>query len=95
MNGTGQTIIQLQGVSKSFGGREVLPPLHLDIYHGEFITLLGPSGCGKTTLLRLIGGFEQPDAGRMSCLPAATSPTCRPTSARSTPCSRAMRCFRT
>ena len=65
MNGTGQTIIQLQGVGKSFGGREVLPPLDLDIYHGEFITLLGPSGCGKTTLLRLIGGFEQPDAGRV------------------------------
>jgi spermidine/putrescine transport system ATP-binding protein len=60
-----QKIIELQGVSKAFGGREVLPPLDLDIYHGEFITLLGPSGCGKTTLLRLIGGFEHPDTGRV------------------------------
>ncbi len=94
MNGTGQKIIELQGVSKAFGAHEVLPPLRLDIYHGEFITLLGPSGCGKTTLLRLIGGFEQPDAGRI-LLAGATSPICRPTSARSIPCSRAMRCSRT
>ena len=65
MNGTGPKIIELQGVRKAFGAHEVLPPLHLDIYHGEFITLLGPSGCGKTTLLRLIGGFERPDAGRI------------------------------
>ncbi len=39
--------------------------LSLDIYQGEFFALLGPSGCGKTTLLRLIAGFEQPDAGRI------------------------------
>ena len=60
-----QKIIELKSVSKSFGERTVLPPLDLDIYHGEFVTLLGPSGCGKTTLLRLIGGFEQPDSGRV------------------------------
>jgi spermidine/putrescine transport system ATP-binding protein len=56
-------LLQLQGVSKSFGGRQVLAPVDLEIHHGEFITLLGPSGCGKTTILRLIGGFEQPDSG--------------------------------
>ncbi len=60
-----QKIIQLKGVGKSFGDHVVLPPLDLDIYHGEFVTLLGPSGCGKTTLLRLIGGFERPDSGRI------------------------------
>lgn len=60
-----QKIIQLKGISKSFGDHVVLPPLDLDIYHGEFVTLLGPSGCGKTTLLRLIGGFERPDSGRI------------------------------
>ncbi len=60
-----QTIIELKGVRKSFGGRMVLPTLNLDIFHGEFVTLLGPSGCGKTTILRLIGGFEQPDAGQI------------------------------
>ena len=39
--------------------------LSLDIYEGEFFALLGPSGCGKTTLLRLIAGFEQPNAGHI------------------------------
>jgi len=58
-----QTILQLQGISKSFADKRVVHPLDLDIRHGEFITLLGPSGCGKTTLLRLIAGFERPDAG--------------------------------
>ncbi|KPK36907.1 MAG: hypothetical protein AMJ69_12850 [Gammaproteobacteria bacterium SG8_47] len=56
-------IVELRGVSKSFGGKPVIYPLDLDIYDGEFVTLLGPSGCGKTTLLRLIGGFEHPDSG--------------------------------
>jgi spermidine/putrescine transport system ATP-binding protein len=37
----------------------------LCIHRGEFLSLLGPSGCGKTTLLRLIGGFEQPDSGQV------------------------------
>jgi spermidine/putrescine transport system ATP-binding protein len=58
-----QKIIQLRGVRKAFGNRMVLPGLDLDIYHGEFVTLVGPSGCGKTTILRLIGGFERLDAG--------------------------------
>ena len=56
-------IVSLSGVRKAFGNRVVLPGLDLDIYRGEFVTLLGPSGCGKTTILRLIGGFESPDAG--------------------------------
>ncbi|MEN8800588.1 MAG: polyamine ABC transporter ATP-binding protein [Thiogranum sp.] len=50
---------------KAFGSRMVLPDLDLDIYHGECVTLLGPSGCGKTSILRLIGGFEHLDAGRI------------------------------
>ena len=58
-----QTVLQLQGISKSFNDKRIVFPLDLDIRHGEFITLLGPSGCGKTTLLRLIGGFERPDSG--------------------------------
>jgi spermidine/putrescine transport system ATP-binding protein len=58
-----RTILQLQGISKSFADKRVVYPLDLDIRHGEFITLLGPSGCGKTTLLRLIGGFERPEGG--------------------------------
>ncbi|MGM0767937.1 MAG: spermidine/putrescine ABC transporter ATP-binding protein PotA [Pseudomonadota bacterium] len=60
-----QTLLSLKGVSKVFGDRAVLDALDLDIYDGEFITLLGPSGCGKTTLLRLMAGFEQADGGQI------------------------------
>ena len=56
-------IIELKNISKSFGEEAVLDGINLDIYDNEFITLLGPSGCGKTTTLRIIGGFEYPDAG--------------------------------
>jgi len=52
-------------VTKRFGNSAVVDQLSLDIYEGEFFALLGPSGCGKTTLLRLIAGFEQPNAGHI------------------------------
>ncbi len=55
--------IHVQNVSKAYGARQVLSNLSLTIEHGECFTLLGPSGCGKTVLLRLIAGFESPDAG--------------------------------
>ena len=58
-------LIQLQQISKSFDGMVVLDDLDLVIHENEFITLLGPSGCGKTTTLRLIGGFETPDQGKI------------------------------
>ena len=56
-------LIRLNGISKSFDGETVLDNMSLEIQDKEFITLLGPSGCGKTTTLRIIGGFETPDAG--------------------------------
>ena len=56
-------IIDIRGVSKTFGGKTVLKDINLFINQGEFLTLLGPSGCGKTTLLRMIAGFLQPDEG--------------------------------
>ncbi len=56
-------ILELKNVSKSFDGELILDHISLDIHDNEFITLLGPSGCGKTTLLRMIGGFENPDEG--------------------------------
>lgn len=59
----GKKIIELRGITKSFDGEMVLDNIDLDIYDNEFITLLGPSGCGKTTMLRIIAGFETPDAG--------------------------------
>ena len=56
-------IIELKNITKAFDGETVLDGINLYICDNEFITLLGPSGCGKTTLLRIIGGFAQPDSG--------------------------------
>ena len=56
-------LIKLNGISKAFDGETVLDNMDLEIHDKEFVTLLGPSGCGKTTTLRIIGGFESPDAG--------------------------------
>jgi len=58
-------LISLDGISKSFGGQVVLDNISLSIKKNEFLTLLGPSGCGKTTMLRILGGFEKPDSGRV------------------------------
>ncbi|MBS0524291.1 MAG: ABC transporter ATP-binding protein [Proteobacteria bacterium] len=58
--------IKLENVSKTFDGKVVaVDGVTLDIAAGEFFSLLGPSGCGKTTSLRMIAGFEMPDAGRV------------------------------
>lgn len=58
-------LIQIKHISKSYGHSKILRHISLDVFTGEFLTLLGPSGCGKTTLLRLISGFEQPTSGKI------------------------------
>lgn len=58
-------LLRIEGVVKRFGEQVAVDGVSLDIFAGEFCSLLGPSGCGKTTLLRLIAGFEAPDAGRL------------------------------
>ena len=58
-------LIDLQHITKSFDGTIVLDDLNLYIRENEFLTLLGPSGCGKTTTLRILGGFETPDQGKV------------------------------
>lgn len=58
-----ETLLSLKNVNKYFGKLHVLKNISLDIYKGEFLTLLGPSGCGKTTILRSIAGFERIDSG--------------------------------
>ncbi len=55
--------VRLHGVHKTFGAVTAVNDVSLDISRGSIFSLLGPSGCGKTTTLRLIAGFEQPDAG--------------------------------
>ena len=58
--------IKIAGVTRSFGSVVAVNDITLDIVAGEFFTLLGPSGCGKTTLLRMIAGFADLDAGQIS-----------------------------
>jgi spermidine/putrescine transport system ATP-binding protein len=55
--------VDLQSVTRRFGDVTAVDAVSLSIRQGEFFALLGPSGCGKTTLLRVIAGFEEPDAG--------------------------------
>lgn len=57
------TAVAAQGISKSYGGNQVLSGVDLDLPEGTITAVLGPSGCGKTTLLRILAGFEDPDAG--------------------------------
>lgn len=56
-------LIEIRNLAKAFGSVKAVDGVDLDINAGEFITLLGPSGSGKTTVLRMIAGFEDPDAG--------------------------------
>ena len=74
-------LVNLEHISKSYDSHMVLDDLNLYIRENEFLTLLGPSGCGKTTTLRILGGFEQPDTGKVifdgadiTCLPANKRP---------------------
>lgn len=61
----GKDLITLEHITKSYDGQVILDDLNLSIYENSFVTLLGPSGCGKTTTLRIIGGFEKPEQGRV------------------------------
>ena len=58
-------LIDLVGITKSYGDKVILDDMNLFMNENRFLTLLGPSGCGKTTTLRIIGGFETPDRGKV------------------------------
>jgi len=72
--------VRLVDLTRRFGDVAAVDSVTVDVARGEFFTLLGPSGSGKTTTLRLIAGFEQPDAGRIEL--AGTDVTGRPPYAR-------------
>jgi ABC transport system ATP-binding/permease protein len=59
----GKKVLELQGITKSYEGREVIAPFSYSFRRGERIGLLGPNGSGKTTFLRLVSGEVEPDAG--------------------------------
>src|SRR5216684_1719758 len=56
-------LLEIIAASKRFAATAAVDQVSLSVAEGEFFTLLGPSGCGKTTMLRLIAGFETPEAG--------------------------------
>lgn len=58
-------MLELKKITKSFGSTDAVKQVDLKIEEGEFFSLLGPSGCGKTTLLRMLGGFEDPTSGEI------------------------------
>ena len=61
--GAAMTALSVRGVTKSYGPTPVLRGIDLEVPERSLTTVLGPSGCGKTTLLRLVAGFDAPDAG--------------------------------
>ena len=60
-----KVIVKLENFSKSYGDKEIIKNIDLDVYEGEFLTLLGSSGCGKTTILRSISGLDYPTTGKV------------------------------
>src|SRR3954453_13600489 len=61
----GDRVLEVQGLSKSFGERAALRDVTLDVARGELLAVLGPNGAGKTTLLSILAGIARPDAGRI------------------------------
>ena len=65
-------MIQVQGVTKSFGHKVVLKNINLSVNKGEVVVIIGPSGSGKSTLLRLLNGLELPNQGEVKVLGEVT-----------------------
>lgn len=60
-----KVIVELENFSKKYGKKEIIKNLNLEVYEGEFLTLLGASGCGKTTILRSIAGIDSVTSGKI------------------------------
>ena len=63
-----ESIISVENVTHAFGDKTILEEINLEVSKGEFVTILGPSGCGKTTLMRIIGGFQHANEGKIAIL---------------------------
>jgi len=70
----GEIVVQLTGITKSFGAREVLHGVDLSVHSGEHVVIFGPSGSGKSTLLRTINLLEPPDSGSVRILDVEYGP---------------------
>jgi spermidine/putrescine transport system ATP-binding protein len=60
-----ESLIRIENVSKAYDKKIILDDISFSVEKNEFLTILGPSGCGKTTLIRIIGGFEEPEQGKV------------------------------
>ena len=65
INAVAEADVRLQDVTKRFDDVTAVDRVTLDVYRGEFVSIIGPSGCGKTTTMRMIAGLDQPDAGEV------------------------------
>ncbi len=61
---SGNKVLELKDISKSFGTRKIIDKFNLSLDQGDILSIIGPSGAGKTTLLRLIAGLESADSGK-------------------------------
>ncbi len=74
----GPAILEIQDVSKSFGGVQAVQKVSLDVPRGQIMSVIGPNGAGKTTLLNMISGFYHPDQRPHPARGPATSPHLAP-----------------